>query len=116
MTWQLIRSGSCGPVVHGPGFVAIDFGSAYFQHSFGCQMGLVTVRDGILGKTHAHCVFPPPGRQNFGHHNIAIHGITGRMVDNADGSGLVLPVWPPSPGTFPGGPHCCRRTVHDADF
>lgn len=27
---------------------------------------------------------------NFGHHNIAIHGITSRMLDNADGSGLML--------------------------
>ena len=91
MTWQLIRCGSCGPVIHGMDFVGIDFGSAYSQHSFICQMGLVMVRDGIPGKTHAHCVFPRPGRQNFGHHNISIHGITRQMVDNADGSGLMLP-------------------------
>lgn len=54
-------------------------------------MGLVMVREGILGKTYAHYVVPAPGRQNVGRHNVAIHGITRRMVDNAGGSGLTLP-------------------------
>ena len=94
-------------MVHGPGFVATDFESAYSQHSSIWQMGLVKVRDGILGKTHAHCVFPPPCRQTLGRHNIAIHGITRRMVDNADGSGLMLPRL----AAFTGDPSLAARNV-----
>lgn len=78
-------------MIPGLDFVAIDFETANSKHSSICQIGLVKVRNGILGKTHTHYVMPPPGQQNFGHHNIAIHGITRRMIDGAEGWELMLP-------------------------
>ena len=71
---------------------------------------------GFLGR-RMRITSSPPGRQNFGHHNIAVPSITRGMVDNADGSGLMLP--PPGRlhrGPALGGPQCCRRTVHDPDL
>ncbi|HEX9225610.1 MAG TPA: exonuclease domain-containing protein, partial [Arthrobacter sp.] len=79
------------PFVPGLDFVAIDFETANSKHSSICQIGIVKVRDGILGKTHTHYVMPPPGHQNFGDWNIKIHGITRRMIDGADGWDLMLP-------------------------
>ncbi|MFC5099143.1 hypothetical protein [Amycolatopsis plumensis] len=34
---------------------------------------------------------PPPGHQHFGDRQIAVHGITRRMIDGADGWDLMLP-------------------------
>lgn len=78
-------------MIRGLDFVAIDFELANPKHSSICQIGLVKVRDGVLGKTHTHFVMPPPGQQNFGTRQISIHGITRRMVDGADGWDLMLP-------------------------
>lgn len=78
-------------MIRGLDFVAIDFELANAKHSSICQIGLVKVRDGILGKTHTHYVMPPVGQQNFGHRQIAVHGITRRMIDGADGWDLMLP-------------------------
>jgi DNA polymerase-3 subunit epsilon len=78
-------------VIPGLDFVAIDFELANAKHSSICQIGLVKVRNGELGKTHTHYVMPPAGEQNFGHRQIAVHGITRRMIDGADGWDLMLP-------------------------
>lgn len=78
-------------MIPGLDFVAVDFELANPKHSSICQIGLVKVRDGVLGKTHTHYVMPPVGLQNFGHHQIAVHGITRRMIDGADGWELMLP-------------------------
>jgi DNA polymerase-3 subunit epsilon len=78
-------------VIPGLDFVAIDFELANPKHSSICQIGLVKVRDGVLGKTHTHYVMPPPGHQHFGDRQIAVHHITRRMIDGADGWDLMLP-------------------------
>lgn len=78
-------------MIPGLDFVAIDFELANPKHSSICQIGLVKVRDGVLGKTHTHYVMPPPGHQNFGQRQIDVHGITRRMIDGADGWDLMLP-------------------------
>lgn len=78
-------------MIPGLDFVAIDFELANPKHSSICQIGLVKVRDGVLGKTHTHFVMPPPGHQNFGQRQIDVHGITRRMIDGADGWDLMLP-------------------------
>lgn len=78
-------------MIPGLDFVAIDFELANAKHSSICQIGLVKVRDGVLGKTHTHYVMPPAGQQNFGQRQIAVHGITRRMIDGADGWDLMLP-------------------------
>jgi DNA polymerase-3 subunit epsilon len=78
-------------VIPGLDFVAVDFELANAKHSSICQIGLVKVRDGVLGKTHTHYVMPPPGLQNFGDYQIKVHGITRRMIDGADGWELMLP-------------------------
>jgi DNA polymerase III subunit epsilon len=78
-------------VIHGLDFVAIDFELANAKHASICQIGLVKVRNGVLGKTHTHFVMPPPGHQNFGQRQIDVHGITRRMIDGADGWDLMLP-------------------------
>lgn len=72
-------------MIPGLDFVAIDFELANAKHSSICQIGLVKVRDWQLGKTHTHYVMPPPEGQNFGARQIAVHGITRRMIDGADG-------------------------------
>lgn len=77
--------------IPGLDFVAIDFELANAKHSSICQIGLVKVRNGVLGRTHCHYVLPPAGFQNFGERQIAIHGITRRMVDGADGWESMLP-------------------------
>lgn len=78
-------------MIPGLDFVAIDFELANPKHSSICQIGLVKVRNGLLGKIHTHYVMPPPGLQNFGQRQIDVHGITRRMVDGADGWELMLP-------------------------
>lgn len=78
-------------MIPGLDFVAIDFELANAKHSSICQIGLVKVRNGQLGKTHTFYVMPPAGHQNFGHHQIAVHGITRRMIDGADSWDLMLP-------------------------
>ena len=78
-------------MIPGLDFVAIDFETANPKHASICQIGLVKVRNGVLGKTHCHFVLPPAGLQNFAARNVGIHGITRRMVDGADGWDLMLP-------------------------
>jgi DNA polymerase-3 subunit epsilon len=77
-------------VIPGLDFVAIDFELANPKHSSICQIGLVKVRDGVLGKTHTHYVMPPVGHQHFGDRQIAVHHITRRMIDGADSWDLPL--------------------------
>lgn len=77
--------------IPGLDFVAIDFETANPKHASICQIGLVKVRNGVLGKTHTHYVMPPLGFQHFAPRNVAIHRITRRMIDGADGWDLILP-------------------------
>lgn len=78
-------------MIHGPDFVAIGFESACSQHSLHLldRPGQGPRRD----SREDPCALrqATPGRQNFGRHNMAIQGITRRIVDNVDGSELMLP-------------------------
>jgi DNA polymerase-3 subunit epsilon len=59
-------------------FVAIDFETANESPSSACQLGAVVVRGGVVTDRHCWWIRPRPAR--FNSHNIAIHGITPRRV------------------------------------
>lgn len=75
------------PALAGLDFVAIDFETANPKRASVCQIGIAKIRDGIVTHQATEFVLPPPGHQHFGDRNIAIHGITRRMLDGA-------PEWP----------------------
>ncbi|MEH0110753.1 3'-5' exonuclease [Tersicoccus sp. MR15.9] len=76
--------------IPGLDFVAIDFETANPKRASVCQIGVAKVLDGVITKTFTSYVTPPPGHREFGHRNVAIHGITARDLVGAPHFGDIL--------------------------
>ncbi|AKK06403.1 DNA polymerase III epsilon subunit-like 3'-5' exonuclease [Corynebacterium mustelae] len=74
--------GEAGGAVPGLNFVGIDVETANADWGSICQIGLVEVIDGAIGKTQCWLCQPPTSLSDFDPANIAIHGI--RPEDVAD--------------------------------
>ncbi len=67
----------------GIAFTAIDFETANGFRGSPCAVGLTKVRDGRIIEEASWLMRPPAGHDHFDSRNIAIHGITSRMVEDA---------------------------------
>ncbi len=64
-------------------FTAIDFETANGSPASPCAVGLVRVRDGKHAETFETLIRPPAAHNWFSDGNIAVHGITPKMIDSA---------------------------------
>jgi DNA polymerase III subunit epsilon len=62
-------------------FVAIDFETATNFRSSACAVGIVTVEEGIVTERFYSLIEPP--ENIYYQRNIAVHGITAEMTENA---------------------------------
>lgn len=67
----------------GIAFTAIDFETANGFRGSPCAVGLTKVRDGRVIEEASWLMRPPEGHDQFDSRNIAIHGITSEMVEDA---------------------------------
>ncbi|THJ66229.1 exonuclease [Arthrobacter echini] len=72
-------------------FTAIDFETANGFRGSPCAVGLTKVRDGRIVEEASWLMRPPAGHDHFDSRNIAIHGITARMVEDAPRFGELFP-------------------------
>jgi DNA polymerase III epsilon subunit-like protein len=75
----------------GIAFTAIDFETANGFRGSPCAVGLTKVRDGRVVEEASWLMRPPVGHDHFDSRNIAIHGITSRMVEHAPRFGELFP-------------------------
>lgn len=61
-------------------FIAIDFETANPQRASVCAAGWAIVRGGALVDRGSWLCRPPAGYEEFGVHNVRVHGITAEMV------------------------------------
>lgn len=71
------------PGVAGLNAVAVDVETANGDWSSVCQIGAARIRDGRVVAAESWLCSPPPGRERFDPHNVAIHGITAEDVADA---------------------------------
>ena len=62
-------------------FTALDFETATSEHESICQVGLVSVKNGIITKKYSSLVKPP--KNKFAYSNINVHRIEPYMTHNA---------------------------------
>ncbi|GAB4002724.1 exonuclease domain-containing protein [Nocardioides ultimimeridianus] len=72
-------------------YVAIDFETANSYRGSPCSVGLVKVRNGQIVDERHWLIRPPAGADWFSDFNIAVHGITPDMVEDAPRWNLALP-------------------------
>ncbi|MDO5098859.1 MAG: exonuclease domain-containing protein [Corynebacterium sp.] len=75
--------GEAGGAVPGLNFVGIDVETANADWGSICQIGIVEVIDGAIGKTQCWLCQPPTSLSEFDPANIAIHGIQPEDVADA---------------------------------
>lgn len=63
-------------------FCAIDFETATHERNSACEMGICVVENGEIVKTKTWLI-KPPSFPYFNHHNINVHGIYPKDVENA---------------------------------
>ena len=66
--------------VTGLSFVGLDVETANMDVGSICQIGVVRIVDGVEAAAESWLCTPPPGLEEFGPDNIAIHGITAEAV------------------------------------
>ncbi len=64
-------------------FCAIDFETANASSLSACSLGVSVIEDGVLVESWSTLICPPKGADEFLIHNIMIHGITKKMVEDA---------------------------------
>ncbi len=72
-------------------FTTIDFETANSYRGSPCSVGLVRVRNGQIVESQHWLIRPPEGADWFDGWNIAIHGITAEMVEDAPRWKDILP-------------------------
>jgi DNA polymerase-3 subunit epsilon len=61
-------------------FIAIDFEIANPNYASVCAAGWATVRGGLIVDSGSWLCRPPAGHEQFGFHNVRVHGITADKV------------------------------------
>lgn len=72
-------------------FVAIDFETANSYRGSPCAVGLVRVRDGVPIDEQRWLIRPPASADHFDPFNVALHGISSEMVEDAPRWNALLP-------------------------